>query len=622
MAVDTAPAAVPGPDERPGGQQPPATGGFVASLLTPVEPARPLAAMTTTPAGAQPSLSAPESISSAAFHEDLSDAEGNSGNSTKNSAGKTPSGRESSVIRAWLLAGAERWRKGAGANIKRLEVKKAQAAADAAAARSQPKIPAPRQAPAGSASTGGGAGKGPAKSPARTTNSPSSPRNTSSPSPKTPKGPTTPAPAPKQPKAPSTPSKTPTTAPTKQTPAPKPNTPTSHTNPAPSTKAPTTGSSRTTKASDRSDRKTQKSDPSARTSKGKNTGTTPASGERATKGPKNTGAGSSLGPKNKAPKNTRPEAAGKTQAPGRTKTPQPTPATPDKGLTKTTAPKTPAVPKPDAPKPNTSKPDTSKTKPEAKGPSPKKPTSAEKTASVQATMNDRAMFTRDARHTGFRDGYRAGRVAAQARAYRHGVHDGWHAVMTAADDEKTLLDRARALRQEQRKDTPVPTQTTPAPVPPKPTHAPAVPLTVTAINATTLYLGDGAARTTVTRGEVRNLKSFERRLEAQRTEVQLVAEETKGLAWHADQQAAKALQLLEQAKGVKGGEKLLQRLSRLQDDAKAQVALAQELHKQAVRGADATSAVLANTQTRYGPIYQAVVDSDETAPAELHWYQG
>ncbi|MFD3336139.1 hypothetical protein ACFWV1_26350 [Streptomyces sp. NPDC058700] len=260
---------------------------------------------------------------------------------------------------------------------------------------------------------------------------------------------------------------------------------------------------------------------------------------------------------------------------------------------------------------------------------PKKPTTPRAPTAVDLTKH-RPLFTREARETGYRDGTRAARTAAKARAYGHGVQDGWHAVMATADDEKTLLDRARVLREEERKDPTVTTAPPKPTVPPKPTTSPSTapapeparPLAVTGIDATGVHLGPDADRSSMTRGEVRNLKSFERRLTTHHGQVQTVAEATKGLAFHASQQADSVTRLVEQAKAVKGGEKLLAQLARLQEAAQAQVVLAEETHKRAVRGADATSAVLANVITRYGAIYQAVVDSDELAPADLHFYKG
>ena len=91
---------------------------------------------------------------------------------------------------------------------------------------------------------------------------------------------------------------------------------------------------------------------------------------------------------------------------------------------------------------------------------------------------------------------------------------------------------------------------------------------------------------------------------------------------HADAQAANAQNLMEKARGVKGGNKLTGALTRLHDDAKTQAMEAGEIHKRAVRSADACAALLANVTTRYADMYKAVIDSPETAPAELAYYQG
>ena len=82
------------------------------------------------------------------------------------------------------------------------------------------------------------------------------------------------------------------------------------------------------------------------------------------------------------------------------------------------------------------------------------------------------------------------------------------------------------------------------------------------------------------------------------------------------------LQILEQALAVEGGEKLAAVLGKLRDASKAQEMKAEELHTRTTRSAEAASVVLANAETRYGGIYQAVVESPETAPAELAFYKG
>ena len=150
------------------------------------------------------------------------------------------------------------------------------------------------------------------------------------------------------------------------------------------------------------------------------------------------------------------------------------------------------------------------------------------------------------------------------------------------------------------------------------TPAGAQPISATQVTNTHVHLDGG---TQMKRGEVRSLKNFERRLDEKTQTMVKVAEATRGLAAHAAQQAAKVTQLQEAAKAVKGGDKLAAALARLLDNAQEQVAKAQELQTRAARAAEAVQAVRANVDTRYGAIYQAVVDSPETAPAELAFYK-
>ena len=100
-----------------------------------------------------------------------------------------------------------------------------------------------------------------------------------------------------------------------------------------------------------------------------------------------------------------------------------------------------------------------------------------------------------------------------------------------------------------------------------------------------------------------------------------VAEATRTLEHHANEQAKQVTQLLEQARGVKGGQKLVASLSKLSEAANVQAAKAAEIHKRAVRSGEACKTLTDNTETRYGGIYKAVVDSPETTPAEMNYYR-
>ncbi|MFE5828978.1 hypothetical protein ACFQ8W_01695 [Streptomyces sp. NPDC056508] len=621
MAASTAPAAVPGPDEQP--TTPPAvtpSGRLLGSLFTPVEPARqavPMAAPGTLATGPEGATA----MSSAAFHDLPTATPDNNGNSTPQTGhNSTPKAREG-VIRALFLAVAERLKKGAGANIKRLEIEKVRAAGEAAAARTrqvntktpEPKAPqAPNRAPA------------PKPSPA--------PRTSPTPSPR-PKAPA-PGPAPKQPAPkPSTPApKPPAPAPAAKNTAPapkpvKPQAPLTTTNPAPTPKtAPSKtpfAPQKTTDGKSSSVREKTSKDNTQTSSSSKND-SSKASG---TKDSKQTDAKTPrpTNGKSSTPDTAKPQAAGGTKDTANGKG-----TGTGKGSTEM-ATKVPEPRKPTDTRKDTRKP--AETTPEpSKSAGPKNP--APNTDGLKQTRSQQTptgpLFTREARETGYRDGHRAARLTAKGKAYKDGVKDGWDAAMDTADAEKTLLDRARDLRKEDRKDPTVtptaPTTPTAGPgaasIPPKPTHTPATPLTVTGIDATHVHLGDDANRLSMTRGEVRNLKGFERRLIAHHSLVQSAAEATKGLAFHAGQQAESITRLYEQAKAVKGGDKLLGKLAHLEEAARLQATLAEDAHQRAVRGADATAAVLANVTTRYGSLYQAVVDSDETVPAELDFYKG
>lgn len=631
MAVDTAPAAVPSPDEPSA-----ARAGFLASVLTPVEPARPATALAM-PTGSATSTAAPgdvpAGVSSAAFHETPDNTPENDANSGSGARQNSGARRQESVVRAWLLAGAERWKKGAGANIKRLEVQKARAAADAAAARKQPVNPMLKQSP-GASSAGGRSSAlkpSPAPKPGPMPKQPGGPaaKNTApAPAPKTPAP--RPAPAPKQtPPSPKTPAPAPAPAPKKQQ-----DKTTTATNPAPAPKAPMPKPDHGTGKPSKDSKATSVGSASPSKSSG-STGKGSAGGSSRTADgkPKNTGLGKTSSDRptdsRSSEKPTASQGEGKAKGPATASGSGSGPQVPGprahsdtkpgdgKSTAKTDLTKNPKI---------TGSTDTKSTAPDT---AETKPSPSSSTTPDPKPTTPRPLLTREARETGYRDGHRAGRATAKGRAYGHGFQDGWRSVMDTADDEKQALDRARDLRKEDRKE---PTMTTapsrPAPaIPPKPTEpptvpAPAAPLKVAAVDATTIVLGPDADRASMTRGEVRTLKGFERRLTDHHGRVQAVAESTRGLGLHASLQAEQVTQLLEQAKGIKGGGKLLAKLARLQEAAQTQAALAQETHTRAVRGADATSAVLANVETRYSSIYQAVVDSDETEPAELTFYKG
>lgn len=250
--------------------------------------------------------------------------------------------------------------------------------------------------------------------------------------------------------------------------------------------------------------------------------------------------------------------------------------------------------------------------------------------------------TQTSREAGYRDGIRAGKAAAHVQAYGDGVKDGWNDARHAAAADKARLDKARQQRKQQ--TTPPPHRPPAPPVPPKPTTPPAVPgpctnlmkpkeqpvttptttptpVTVDHVDATHLRLGDGAARQHISRGEVRNLKQYERLLKIKSQRMHRIADGTKAVQAHATQQTQKITRLREQARTVKGGAKVLATLLKLEEAATEQARRAGVIHKRAVLGADNANVLLTNVEIRYGGMYQAVVDSDETAPAEMSFYK-
>jgi urease gamma subunit len=229
------------------------------------------------------------------------------------------------------------------------------------------------------------------------------------------------------------------------------------------------------------------------------------------------------------------------------------------------------------------------------------------------------------REAGYRDGTRVAKTTAHARAWRDGVRDGYRDTTAAAERESARLDKAHADRKKTRTpEAPTMPQAQPASptIPPKPDHQPGPqPVPVTSVDATHVHLGDGADRASISRGEVRTLRNFQQRLNDKTERMTAVAEATRTLEQHAREQAKQVTELLEQARAVQGGEKVVAALTKLAEAAQVQETKAADIHRRAARSADACQALHANTETRYGGIYQAVKDSPETSPAEMAYYR-
>ncbi|MEV6146415.1 hypothetical protein [Streptomyces sp. NPDC051992] len=599
MSANAAPAAVPEPND-PAGTTPsisPAP-GLIASMLTPVEPARTTFSLEPQTAENSPTGTTTDTpvtgVSSSAFHDDAATQQGTTGTGSDNGSGKQRQG----IWRAWLLAGAARWGRGGGAQNKRLDMQKARAAAH--------QVKETRQV---SVNRSGGLGSGGGRSSGTSATGPGGksldskgsqggagkgPKNTSgdkgggkgaggSAGGRGPAGGTSPS------------TKGDRTSPSK-------------------TSAGDTG--RTPKPP----KDNGKGGTSANSGGGANgTSANGASGKSGSQGPAGSPGKSGGGntSNDKAPKSdrlslTKNDKDSKPQKSGG-KTPAPKDGTDaarpmEKGLKPGKGPrKTPA--KTDEAKPGAVK-DTTGSKATKNG--------TDQAATTHPAADGELFSVRPSRETGYRDGTRAAQAAAHVKAYRDGVKDGWADTTEAAEREKALLDQAHADRKTARQETPVTTATSAD----HHQHTDPTPIPVASVSSTHVFLGDGAHRASMTRGEVRSVKSFERRLEERADSLDKTAEQTRHLKAHANAQAAQATRLLEAARGAEGGDKYVGTLAKLQEAAQAQAGKAEEIQKRAISAAEKCRAALSNIQARYGGIYQAVVDSPETAPAELAFYKG
>lgn len=258
---------------------------------------------------------------------------------------------------------------------------------------------------------------------------------------------------------------------------------------------------------------------------------------------------------------------------------------------------------------------------------PKK--TAAPTGTTAPTVNSSAsaapkLRTRTAREAGYRDGTRVAGTVGQARAYRDGARDGWDD-RTAADkaEGKTMSDtRARNATRPQQKTAAAMKPTSGSTVDLAKKQAPAaMPVQVTAVDAKAVgFTGSDGASHTMSRGEVRTLKGFERRLAEKQVALAKIAEGSKDTRVHAVDLATRAQRLSENAKNVKGGAGIVALLARLAERAQLLRARAEEIERRAHRGSEAVRALAANAETRHGGIYKAVVDSPLTAPAEREFY--
>ncbi|MEU8516371.1 hypothetical protein AB0C76_33030 [Kitasatospora sp. NPDC048722] len=149
----------------------------------------------------------------------------------------------------------------------------------------------------------------------------------------------------------------------------------------------------------------------------------------------------------------------------------------------------------------------------------------------------------------------------------------------------------------------------------------AEPAQVLEVSAGFVEFETDSGRRVMSRGEIRTLKAFERRMDTQAGRLAKVAERSKTVKAEAEAIASEAKALAEKARGVKGGERLLRTLNRLAETAQTTSTEAVAVERAAVRGTESVKTLVTNADTRHGIIYRAVVDSPLTTPAEREYYQ-
>lgn len=128
--------------------------------------------------------------------------------------------------------------------------------------------------------------------------------------------------------------------------------------------------------------------------------------------------------------------------------------------------------------------------------------------------------------------------------------------------------------------------------------------------------------TTLTRGEVLNLRAFTRFLHGKEQQTHQITDQCKQAKEVSANRVKQIQQLIEQCQDpkIKGGKHLVASLQKLHDATEAQAKEADKMHANAARGIDALQTLNKNAETRHGGVYKAVADSPETSPAERAFY--
>lgn len=123
--------------------------------------------------------------------------------------------------------------------------------------------------------------------------------------------------------------------------------------------------------------------------------------------------------------------------------------------------------------------------------------------------------------------------------------------------------------------------------------------------------------------EVQTLRQLTRFLQGKELETQQIADGCKQAQAVSANRVNEIQQLIEDCRDpkVKGGTHLIASLQRLHEATTAQAKEAEKLAGTAARGVEALRTLNQNAEVRHGGVYRAVVDSDETSPAERAFYQ-
>jgi len=122
--------------------------------------------------------------------------------------------------------------------------------------------------------------------------------------------------------------------------------------------------------------------------------------------------------------------------------------------------------------------------------------------------------------------------------------------------------------------------------------------------------------------EVRTLRSLTRFLAGKEQQTHQIADQCKQAKAASAHRATEIYKLIEACKDpkVKGGNNLVASLQKLHEAVTVQAKEAEKLHGNAARGVEALRTLNQNSEVRHGGVYKAVLDSDETSPAERTFY--